>query len=1491
MIIVVFVSIITSLFVAIQDPIFQKFTIRIAGGYLSQKTGTEVQIGGFNIHPNFTVQLDKVLIKDLKNNDLLKVESLKVKPLMENLIHGDLHIERIELKDAEARLITYEGEDQMNLQFLIDAFASDKKSDKKSTPIHIGKILVDGLDFQFWNQNRDDPEKKELQLMDYSNLDLRGIRLDMEDLTVVGDSVSGLIKNLAAVESSGFELKRMASKVNVSSHGILLDGLEMTTNNSTLDLDLHMLYPGYHAFNTFVDSVTFDARIRPTDILLSDIGPFTKVLYEMPDRIQFEGLFQGPIEHFEVNELKFDYGEETHFEGNLAMHPLDFFDGEHLLTIEKMHYSIEDLSTFRLPGKTKTIPIPKQLASLERGIIRGTFNGSYNDFKTRVFASSEVGAVSVNLRKYDNEKGHHIFESDIEGEQLNIGVLANSPQILGNIDISANIKGIQSTRDGLDLDIDGEVFNASLLGSTFNEISLNGNLHKNIFNGEINIDDDELGFDFNGRLDFSDPKALGGNFQANIVSADLHKLNLVKNDETALLTASIKADGINFNSFNNAEGDLLIQDLHFKNSKGELNMDSLNASIVNDNLMQKKINLHCDFLDFEMAGEMDFSTLLTAFKQHINSYAEIPQWTDELAAFEKAHKSANQDFIVNLNVTNPKPLTQFLLPSLTIAKNTSLKGTFTSRSKSLNLTLRSKKIQFNNIKISNVECKSTSSPRRMVTRLNMDQIILRDSTQYDSSMIAIENFAIINSLFNDSIRTDLIWDNNDPEEHNKAFVSTYFNPDREGGSITISQADILVNDTMWHLKKNGFVDFENEKMLFKDIELGTANQRITIDGRLPNTANDTLSVSFNQFDLSTLDFLLKGRLDLDGFVYGNAVVSDMKNDLSLVADLEIKELGLNGETYGNASIHSNWDHEQDGFLINAGLLNEGRKSLSIDGGYFPNREHDNLDFDLELDSLNLSVIAPFVNGIAERIQGSCRGAFTVKGPLTQPDIQGSLRIFDGGCKVNYLNTFYTFSPTIELTDRLITLSDFILTDTLGHSALVFGGISHRNFSDFVLNFKLFPDNFLALATNASISPSFYGNAIASGMVEVEGPINDLKLDINALTGKGTVMTIPLGGKNSVSKHEFITFVSKESPQTGEEEQKETPKQKKSSKLNLELDLDVNDNAQIKISLPNNLGMLEANGNGNIKLGMVSDVLSLIGDYVITEGSLSLVIENLIRRNFSLEPGSSISWNGDPVNGTINATGVYQTKSSISSLGLGDSLNASNNIKVECLVHLRNRLMNPDISFGLRLPGASEELQQAVFSVIDTTNQAEVLLQSIYLMVMNSFNYAGNAGNYYGIVTSQLNDFLSQFTDNLDINVNYRPGDNLSNEEMTIAMKKQLFDDRVTIETNFGVARPTNNYGGNSTNIIGDFNLDFKITKDGRLSAQVFNRSNYNTYYYQYTFYKMAPYTQGIGLSYGRSFDRFKDLFKKRKTPTTSDKPFGMKQDAINPKTKEHGATD
>ncbi|MBR4392100.1 MAG: translocation/assembly module TamB domain-containing protein [Bacteroidales bacterium] len=1484
-----------SIFIAIQDPIIQKFAIRIAGGYLSSKTGTEVKIGRLYISPNFTIHIDNLYVNDLKSNNLISIEELRVRPIMEDIIHGNINIDHVELSHAQANLTKYEGEDSMNLQFLIDVFSSGREKDKNKNPIpiNINRIRINDLDFRFWNQNKDHPEKTAQGLMDYSNLSLDSIQLDMENLFIQGDSITAIIHQLAAKELSGFELKNLNSKVNVSSHGILLDELALETPNSRLDLDLHILYPGYHAFKSFVDSAVFDSKIRQSELMISDLGPFAKALYDMPDLVKMQGVMKGPIKDLKLNKLKVNIGEMTRFEGDLALQPINFMKGRHTINIDRLNYSYQDLTEFHIPGSSKTIPIPAMLAPLGQGTVKGSFSGSIENFLADLRITSEIGNVKADIHRRRNESNFDVFEGNIQAENLDVGTLTNASNIIGHIDLEANVIGRQTKGGDLDLDIDGNAYNAYLMGNTIDEISMNGNLHKNQFNGKISIDDKILNLDFLGRFDFSNPQSLGGDFKANITNADLHKLNLIKGDDKALLTASVTADMKNINNFNMTEGSLKIQDLVFENNSGAFVMNTFDASIVNDQLMQKKILLDCDFLEFEMAGKMDFTTLSTAFKQYLYSYVTIPQWTEELEAFEQSGKSCDQDFIVHLNVKDPKPITQFLVPNLSIAKNTSLNGTFTSRSHSLNLSVRSKYLKFNNIKINNIECRSLSSSRRSSTRLHLDEIILRDSTEHDPSIISLEDFNILASLRNDSILTDIRWDDSDNADHNKASIRTSFVPLPNGGRFNVYDADIWVNDTLWKVNPENYIAIDSSKIQLSSVELVSNQQSIKLDGFVPNTVEDTLIASFNQFNLSTLDFLFKGMgFDLDGYVYGNAEVSNIKAEPTVFANLDIQQLAFNGEPFGDAEIFSRWNNERASIDLDLGLLNQQHQSIDLSGSFYPQKKTDNLDFDLKLDSLSLGLLSPFLGNIADRLQGYGDGSLTIRGALNRPEINGGVKINNGGCRIHFLNTFYTFSPFITINDSLIVMNDLSLTDTLGNTATVVGQISHDHLKDMRLNITMIPRNFLAMATTAANSSSFHGTAIASGIVEVKGPINDLNLKVRARTSKGTVMTIPLGSKNSVSKHEFITFVDKKVQQEeeeamAEEEEKNAKKAKEAANLNIGLDLNVNRNAQIKISLPNNLGAMEAKGDGNIKLGLVSKNLSLIGEYVINEGSLSFNIQDIIRRNFSLEQGSSISWTGDPVNGTINATGVYSTKASLSSLGLVDTTSmSSSNVKVECLVHLKNKLMNPDISFGIRLPNASEDMQQAVFNVIDTTNQSTVFTQIIYLLAFNSFNFGGNLDNY-GLLTSQLNDWISKFTNDLDINVNYKPGSDLSNEEMTVAMRKQLFDDRLTIETNFGVIIPTATYSSNSTNIVGDVNFDYKITKDGRFSAQVFNRSNYNSIYYQYTYYKMAPYTQGIGLSYSKSFDKFRDLFKKQSSSIMPNRPFiGVNNPTSQPQNHE-----
>ncbi len=1478
----VILAIITSLFVAIQDPIIQKFAVRFAGGYLSEKTGADIKVGRLIVTPDFRILIDDVFVKDLKDNNLATIGRLRTKIDVGDLLEGKIHLEHVELCDTEANLIQYEGEDEMNFAFLIDAFASDTLDKKESKPMEIivDKISLKNINFMMWNQNQSDSLKTANHLMDYAHLDLDDICLEASDFYMFGDSIHANIASLTAKELSGLELKSFKTDAIVSSKGIYLDGLLMESNNSRFDVDLHMLYNGFDDFNSFVDSVVFDATIRHTDVLLSDIGVFADVMYQMPDRVKFEGRFTGPIEHFRVDDIKAELGKSTSFRGSISMHPLDFENGYHTLNVKNMHFTYDDLANFYIPSSTKTIPMPESLRALDEGRISLDFKGSYNNFVSDVSLKSGIGNIDASVARARNAKGDNIFSGNINAERVKAGTVANATKYVGDLDLNANFSATFPQKGEPELYLDGTLSDAELLGNHIDEVKLDGAMKENRFNGKVSVDDDDLSFDFNGLVDFSNKKYPKSDFEAVIRNADLRALNILNEDSISRISTKLY---VNLNGFDidNLQGVVQLDSTVYVNRQGTFYMREFYGSIVNDNLMQRRIKMNCDFFNFEMAGQMNFASLLMSLNEYADSFVHFPIWEGNREKFQeyKEKHNVDQDFTVQLTLKDTNTLSRLLMPSVKIAQNTTLNGTYTSRTNALNLTLRSKNVQVGTLNVNDIELKHFNFMTTAITTLAVDEIAYAKENEDDTTAFGLDNISITTRMTNDTVFARLRWDDDSQEDHNKALVETYYHPHEKGGIFSVTKADVLVNDTLWTVSPYNFIDLTDGRTTLSNIMFSHDLQFIRLDGFVPMVEGDTLSVMMRQFDLSHLDILLKANgLDIDGLVSGDAVVSGLKENPMVLADLEVQHLGLNGYSIGDAIIESLWNNKDKSVDLNVNILNDMRRTLNLYGSYYTARKTDNLDFVVELDSMQLNLLNPFLTGIVTRMQGFGNGKVAIKGSLQQPDIQGRLTLKDGGCKIDYLNTFYTFSPTILLDNKTISFENMVLTDTLGNKAIVGGSIHHNSLKDFDLDIKIYPREFLALATTSKDNDTFYGTAVADGLISVTGPFNDIKLNIGARTRRGTNLTIPLNKSAVVKDNDFIVFIN--NALEDEEAEKTELEEKAKSNFSLKLDVNATDDANLKIILPNNLGTIEAAGNGNVKMNTAtSEDFTMYGDYTIKKGRFQLTLLDLVTRTFNLKSGGTLSWSGNPTDGRINATGSYSVRASLSSLGIQvDSTSNNSNVNVECLIHLNGALLNPSITFGMRLPNASEDITQTVFSLVDTTNQAVMTSQALSLLVLNTFSYVGN-----GVTDLSLTNILGggvqmNITDNINLGVNYHAGSADSYDEYQVALRTQLFENRLTIETNLGMM--ASNDAGNASNLVGEFDMYYKLTQDGRLQVHFYNHSNYNSNFNSLAFDRRSPYTQGLGLSYNRSFNTLRDLLKKRK-------PMSSGQPLIRPKKTEN----
>ncbi|MBU0488101.1 MAG: translocation/assembly module TamB, partial [Bacteroidetes bacterium] len=241
----------------------------------------------------------------------------------------------------------------------------------------------------------------------------------------------------------------------------------------------------------------------------------------------------------------------------------------------------------------------------------------------------------------------------------------------------------------------------------------------------------------------------------------------------------------------------------------------------------------------------------------------------------------------------------------------------------------------------------------------------------------------------------------------------------------------------------------------------------------------------------------------------------------------------------------------------------------------------------------------------------------------------------------------------------------------------------------------------------------------------------------------------------------------------------------------------------------------------------------------------------------------------PYEATADIKAVYKLRTSLKPLRpqgeTGLNIDTTNKrIPVECVIAMRENLFNPQIEFGVEFPTLDENSQKYYKNAVNTDLNQQVFS----LLVINNFVVPSNlrgadaitGGSGFGVganstelLSNQLSNWLSQISNDFDIGVNYRAGDEINSDELEVALSTQLFNDRVSIDGNFGVAGSAQQ---NASNIIGDVNVEVKLTEEGRFRVRAFNKTNTSNDLIT----KNAPYTQGVGIFYRKEFDY---IFKKK----------------------------
>jgi len=1442
--------------------------VHILANYLSKELNTRISVQSVDISWFLDVELLGVVIEDQHKQTILKTSRIRLDIGKIDIQRKYLGIYGISLSDAQVNIVRYASDSLVNYAFLADYFGGTKKNDdtgKVSKPWQIGisGIKLSNSGFSYNNELHEPAETG----LDYNHLEITNLNLEIRRLHLGQDSITASIRELSMVEKSGFTLNRLNANCHISSDSIVARQLHLITPGSEINANIKFRHNGYPAYQHFIDSVNMSGDFDRTTLHLSDIGYFAPSLLGMTETVKIHGNVKGTVSSLKARNFRFAYRDNTYFDGNISMDGLpDIYETFIHLKVNDFTTSYSDISSFTLPGN-KTLGIPEIVANIGKIRIKGYFTGFINDFVSSATFNTGTGTIVTDISLRTDQQMNVSYSGHLNLINWQLGKSVKAPEYLGLLDFSSDINGGISPGGEISASLGGTVQRIGIMGNEFHDISLNGEFANKEFNGELSLRDELINLDFNGLIDFSEelPRF---DFVSVVENAYLNKLNLWERDSSSCLTTTMN---LNFSGSNldNLLGSLSFYNTLYKESGNlyPVHRIELVTKVIQPGL--KSLTLSSDLADAEFTGNLVFSDLYASFLNIINAY--LPSFQPAPAITRKI--TTDQHFEYSIEIKDVSYLTTLFLPSLHLSSKTYLFGSFNSATQTMLLNGQADEIIFNGITFNNWYIKGQNVGNSMEVNTGTSSIVFREPTEDNPQRLGIDNFGFIASMRGDSITYNINWKNNETGIRNLGDINGIFtfDPDHRIRS-SITNAEFIVNDSLFTTTQNSDVIIDSTSVSIDNLVVKGNVQQLGINGKISENPADVLYLTFRQFDISNADLLInRDGLDFDGILNGNLSLSDLYGTPLIQAAISLNDFAFNGERLGNAKLDTRWDNTRSGLEVDLSVIYQGNVSTHIPvsaKGYIYPEVYEGNNFDLTVNTINynLATLDPFLKGFASELRGYATGGIKMTGTFDKPAFTGNLELLRTQLKIDYLNVTYSLADKVTIDPRLISATNVMIYDSLGNTGLMNFKLRHNYFRDMFLDIDIQANNLAGLNTTFRDNELFYGSVFATGNIAVSGPFDDLRLSIRARPNEETNIYIPINLNVDASENEYIRFVNSSDSAA-------TPQQfvPSTSGLNLDIMMDVNKDAGIQLFLPDNIGNIKARGSGQLRMGIdTRGDFTMFGEYVIEEGSFLFTLRNILNRVFTIDRGSTISFSGSPYDADLNVQAVYKVRASLKGIPELAAIPeyANRNVPVNCVIHLKNNLYNPDISFSIRLPDAEEELRRAVFAAIDTTNNVAMTQQMVSLLLMKSFSFSGtnNLAGSVGsssieMITTQLSSMLSQISDDIDIGVNYRTGDALTSDALELALSTHLFDDRVTIDGNFGLVNSST--AQNTNNLIGDVTVDVKLTRDGKLRVKAYNKSNNPFEISSYN----ANYKQGVGVYYRYEFDRFSEIFRRnRKKP-------------------------
>jgi hypothetical protein len=1475
--------------IALQLPSVQTWAVGLATSNISGKLGYPITIQKVNIKWFDVVSLEGISVKDTNRKDMIDVGRIDVNLNVNNIIENaskEIYLDEVDIFQPNVHLVVVPESGSLNMDGFIEkineltrpAIPRPPNAPENNTPFIIGKSKVIDGTFRY-----DDPRKSRdrgARVFDYSHFELNHLYGDLKNFLVQGDTISFLAKNLKTVDKqTGLTMHDLDTRFLFCQKKMELKELDARIGNSYLKDEVIFYYNRSGELGDFNHKIRMKGHLVGSHVDSRDLGLFSGYVDKLHETWRISGDFNGKVDDFMLSNTDLHFGKASRLVGNIGFKGLPTIEGVQM----DIGLSVSKVDPADIVQYYPEWDMHPTMQKFGLTLVDGTFKGTLEDFAVNASASSSMGEVAGDLVFHIADPKTTTYSGIVKTSAFELGKLIDDEETWQQLDFDGKIYGKGLELQFASTDLNAQVGKIGFRHYDYRNIRLKGNLQNQYFNGEVSAKDSNFVVSLDGEFDLSKPKN-SFNLKGVIEKVNLKELGYTKDQITLRTQLNVNVTG---NTVDELTGDakLLNTYLLMTNKERNLVIDTLVFS-SRQQADKRSLHLESEFLSAKVEGNFlptqawkDVSGVLEEYKLY---FFENAANRAEYYA-KKPIQSVQNRYQIDYEVQtrNLSRFLAFLSPDIYVSRGARAEGTFKMDNTAfLTLNATSDTVRYGINQFVKSEVDVTTSKFVNSAEVLASVLVTSDKQQM-SVLVPTEKLELEGTWDVDHI--DFNGAVHQVKSTNRANLAGEIRFLPAGLDISFKNSKLNLLDEEWNVPSESLISIVGKNISMSNLGLISGKQRIFLSGMASDDPDKSLLLDIRNFKLGSLNPVLNTKLA--GIMDGSAKVKDVYNSVILDANFNIESLGYGQYEFGNLSGTGDWDQVTSALEIDAQLNKNARRVFNLTGSYRPKLQTNTLNLRAIFNQIDFKALEPFAEGLISDVGGTAQGSVLIKGVVNAPVLEGSLMVEKGRMKFDYLQSVFTFSDKINFTESEITANNILVTDADGNTATVRGGVFHDGFKYFSLGFNADLHNFKILNTTARDNTTFYGTAYVTGPVAVFGPIDNLNIEANVTSNKGTRIHIPLDGATEVATQDYIQFVSKQVPidSTNVNAVDSLARSQISGGIKMDFNFNLTPDATCEIIFDRQTGdIIRGNGSGRLNLNIdTKGDFTMAGTYEIEKGEYNFTLQNIINKKFNIKPGSRIVWSGDPYGAQLDVkagytqmvslAGVLPSTSTTGSSG-GDAL--SRRYPVEVTIGLSDRLMSPQIRYDLKIldnPSLSayrgqleafqnklksdeQELSRQVSSLL-VVNQ---LLPETSLATVGSQNFLGSSISE--LVSNQISRWASGINENLEVGVSGLSLDQNALNNLQLRFSYRFLNDRFRVTRDGRFTSGTQSQSGatqyDAASLLGEWTLEYWLNSKGSVRVKAYNRNIQNGLYLSNTFT-----TGGVSMQFTHSFNRFTPMPK------------------------------